>query len=126
MNNNFIKYYAMEQVIDYRKKLAEAISKNGLSNDEIMKDSAVKEFISNYTQKRIVEDRIKNTIAGITIKLVNIDLGEYNRNPNKVSVSYPIINKYKGHNLVESIYFSKEKDEVHINVVPFISASIII
>ena len=115
--------YTEQQFNAYKKRLAEALIKHGMDSYTLYNDADMKSFINNYVQDHIIDKKDHYALQGIVMKLANMEINYSNRDTR----SYPIINKYKGHDLIETIYFGKdENNSISVYTIPVVESSIIL
>lgn len=125
--NQFKKYTNLE-IESYKKRLASSILTNmAIDCEYLIKDSSAKEYISKYTEEVILKPDMKNKIMGITFKLVNMKLKHYSDDGEKSEMLYPVINKYKGYDLIETLFFRLDSNgTIDTQTVPMIEKKIIL
>lgn len=122
INKNF---YDEKTIKDYKARLAAALVKDGLSADTIATSTMYKEYLIRFAEDNIIAPQAKDRIMGITYKMAVMDLDILGTGATEYQ-SFPIINKFKGHNLIESIYFRKDGTGVSTASVPIRQALTII
>ncbi len=126
-NNVHRPHYSDSVIEDYKHRLGRALSQEGISSKDIEESSDIKEFMSNYVQENIVDSEMRNKLQGFTFKLSNIYLDQYGTSGEVEKLMFPVINKFKGYGLIETIYFTKRKDNtISTVVVPMLKSKIII
>ena len=89
---------------EYRSRLATALIKGGYDADSIANDSEMKQFISNWVEQNVINDKTKNALIGITHKLAHMEIAGAQKG------TFPIVHQYLWHNLQCSIIFVKDSD----------------
>lgn len=125
--NQFKKYTNLE-IESYKKRLASSILTNmAIDCEYLIKNSSAKEYISKYTEEVILKPDMKNKIMGITFKLVNMKLKHYSDDGEKSEILYPVINKYKGYDLIETLFFRLDTNgTIDTQIIPMIERKIIL
>lgn len=100
--------YKKSQWDNYIEDLKNVLVKNALTAEQIVNNSAYKEFISNYVEREIVGKSVRNAIIGVVHKLSNMEI----KSGDRVIGVYPIVNEYKGHDLTRIWYFAVEDGQV--------------
>lgn len=105
--------YDKNELEEYKGKLATILLDEGIDTNYTLTNANAKNYIANWAKEHIVEKEMHYKLQGFTFRFATLSLGAYNSEiaDNELR-SFPIINKYKGHNLIETIYFVIDKDEV--------------
>lgn len=88
-----------QQLVD---KLYDRLAKDGMSQDMILKNPELAQRFIKWVELNFVNNRVNKELAdaGIVQKLVVFEVEKGNS-----IVGYPVIHRYLGHWLMESIYF---------------------
>jgi hypothetical protein len=108
---------------DYKDRLASTLRKRALDGDQIFKDNKAKEFIVNYMQNELINEKkeTERLILNMNIRLVHMEIES-----TAGKRVFPVVNEYKGHHLMNTYYFHKKKDgsivmeSVEVNPKPLI------
>lgn len=88
----------------YRSRLATALLRYGYTADKITQDTELKDYIGNFVQTNVIDNKTKDAIIGISHRLAHMEVSG-----NQEGV-FPIVHQYKWHNLVGSIIFYKDEN----------------
>lgn len=102
---------------DYKNRLAIALSNNGLSCSELVKDSTYSNYVKNCAADMIRNNATKNRIMGLTLRLDNVDLASYTKDGSRLEEAYPVINEFAGHFLRKTYYFVKIEGGVKVEAI---------
>jgi len=103
--------YSERELEEYKGKLSSALIENGIDTAYTITNADAKNYIANWAEENIIKKEMHFKLQGYTFKFASLNLGVYNKDNDETSIkTFPIVNKYKGHNLVETIYFSLDKD----------------
>lgn len=112
---------------DYKTRLAKGLMNEGIDCDYVNDNSNAKELISKWVEDNITSRDLQNKIMGITYKFSYLDLDKHSKAEENERNIYPIINKYQGHNLVDTTYFVMDKNgALDARVIPLKKSKIII
>ena len=117
--------YSSIQMESYRNRLKKALATDGVSSRDIVNNTDYKTFISNYVQTNVIATERADAIAGYVNRLANMEFLARGT----VAQEFTIINRYRGHHLIETIYFAKDGDNLstkRIKVIPDASSILII
>lgn len=103
-----VSIYTKAQMDAFKERLAKAIYAKGIPADEIVNRTEYKTFISNYAQTEIIDKKMKHALQGISHRFSNMEF-RFNGG-DKPTRTYPVINEYKGHDLIKTYYFAKSTD----------------
>ena len=115
--------YTEKTFNEYKVRLANTLMQVGLDSDTIFKDSQLKQFIVNYVENELMNEKKDNEriILGTNIRLVHMEI-----ETSDGKKTYPLINEYKGHHLMKTYYFYKADDECRMGCVEVNPTKIII
>lgn len=99
--------YTEKEIEDYKYRLGYALSTRGISCDDVLQNSNYKVNIISYTQKEIIDKKHIHDLARETYRMANTDVKTYGSDAEGSLKMYPVINRYKGHNLISTIIFTK-------------------
>lgn len=116
--------YTKAQFESFKKRLTLAIMQDALDAPTIANNSAYKEYISNYVQKEVFDKATELAMMErIVRKLAHMSIDT----PLGGQREYPVINEYRGHDLINTYYFGLDKDKnVKAKCVPMLITPIII
>ena len=118
--------YTKKELEKYQYQLINILSKSGITCEMINNNAYYKNFIANYVESEIVNKIHKFALQDITHKFIHMNISMVKNNKNTEYI-YPVINRYKGHNLLESILYVIDSNEViTTRTVPFRDSSIIL
>lgn len=98
--------YTPKEFIEFKKRVGVLVAADGISCNECLQNAEYKNFIANYTNKHFIKDAASNILERYTYKLNTLTLGSYTV-VGKMTVDYPVVQQFKGHFLVKTIYFAK-------------------
>ena len=99
-----VSIYTSSQWTGYQDRLKKTLYNEGATAVQISSNTEYKNYVANYVQENVVDATTRNAILGIVHRLANIELTK----GDEKSV-YPIINEYKGHDLIRVHYFRVNK-----------------
>ncbi len=103
--------YSKQEMDKYKGKLATALLEEGVSTDYTFKNPEAQNYIANWAKEHIIDKEMHYKLQGFTFRFANLNLGVRNNDNSESEIrTFPVINKYKGHNIVETIYFALDKD----------------
>lgn len=119
MHGNLLYNYVTKNDMDnYKTRLANALLKDGIDCDMVNDDALTKQFISNWANDNIISKNTQNRIMGITYKFSYLDLDKHSKTEESERRTFPIINKYNGHNLIDTTYFAVDGETLSSKVIP--------
>ena len=99
--------YTVKEFLDFKNRLGVLISEDGLSCDDTLKNSYYANYITNFVEANYIRKHRENILDGFTYKLHLLTLGRYNHIVGcRVETKFPVVQKFKGHFLVSTIYFA--------------------
>ena len=116
-----VQYVPDRVMIEYKGRLAQSLLDHGCHQAVIEEHPDLKQYIENYATENVINCKTKDALVGIVKKLALLNA----KLPNNVTVTYPIIHTYRGHNLVETtiFYIDAEGHPTH-EVVPLQKSSL--
>ena len=114
--------YTEKTFNEYKLRLTDTLMRQGLDSDTIFRDSQLKQFIFNYVENELMNEKkdTERIILGTNIRLVHMEI-----EASSGKKIYPLVNEYKGHYLMNTYYFYKNGSEckmgcVEVNPSPII------
>ncbi len=92
---------------DFKERLVTRLLEKAIDCDEAFENTDVKNFISSYVEKELLNEKKDNErlLLNINIRLSNMEIhSSYGK---KI---FPIINEYVGHHLFKTYYFYRDSD----------------
>lgn len=115
--------YTELNIYSYKQRLALALVNGAVSSDMLLeeKNGELRKYITNYVEEVFKTSKVQNDIERVTYKLVNSSIHGIDNDNAGVVKTYPLINKFKGHLLVETFYFKIVGQHVIVDSVPFLA-----
>jgi len=127
-SRNCLENYTKDNYKSFKIRLARALAQDGVSSEMLMDNehSGLRQYIINFVQDKIINNKKKDALQGITYKLMDTTI-EGESTGVSTTRTYPVINKYQGHLIEETIYFQLCPDNlVKTCSIPYVEQNIII
>lgn len=127
-SKNRMSDYTETNYKSYKARLAKALVTDGVSTDMFLEEkySNLRQYIIQYVQEVLINNKAKDALNGITYKLANTTIQGESTGV-ATDRTYPVINRYQGHLIEETLYFRLRPDgTVDIQHIPYAESTIII
>lgn len=110
IHRQYTSPYTKKQFEDYQHRLAATLISEAMSGEQVGNDPNAKQFIEKFVKDNVLESKPKDLILGYTYHAAIMEVKAFEKSSLRESINYPILNKYKGHDLIETIFFKKTED----------------
>jgi len=89
----------------YKETLGNLLREHMMTADKIAQDSDMKTYIENYAMENVINCKAADALLGIVKKFAHMEIKDANG-----TLVFPIIHAYKGHNLLNTVFFYKDEN----------------